>query len=505
MKNTNKLIIALVAVFFFSSVICFSQNVNNTDELKKYLDSQPANSPDKPINITINADASMFPKIAEILNSTGKYVSLNLTGNSLKTIPNKAFYDETYKICQTLVSITIPNSVISIGEEAFAVCVNLTSVNIPNSVTSIGNSAFAGCGFTNVNIPNSVTSIGRLAFYRCAKLVSITIPDSVTSIGNNAFAYCGLTNVTIPNKVTSIGENTFSGCDRLTSVTIPNSVISIGNNAFSSCGLTDVTIPNSVTSIGNNAFASCKSLASITIGSGITDMNWISLNDYNNLTSINVDEKNTTYSSNNGILYNKNKTVLIKYPEKKTGSSFSIPASVTHISSSAFAGSELSSIIIPDSVTSIGNNAFLRTAWLNNQPNGVVYIGKIAYTYKGTMSANTSITLLDDTKGIAEGAFYKYTSLTSVTIPNRVTSIGNFAFRDTNLSSVTIPDSVTSIGNNAFRDTNLSSVTFQGKIASNNINKNVFDGDLRDKYLAGGIGTYTTTAPVKNNSKWTKQ
>ncbi len=222
-----------------------------------------------------------------------------------------AFYN-----CEDLTSVTIPNSVTSIGSSAFWGCSGLTSVTIPNSVTSIGNSAFKGCsGLTSVTIPNSVTSIERYAFSGCSGLTSVTIPNSVTSIGdcallgcsglkdviivNNMFVHLpetysghysipenisqiiggafyncsGLTSVTIPNSVTSIGSSAFEYCSGLTSVTIPNSVTSIGNYAFSACkGMTSVTIPNSVTSIGEGAFARCSGLTSVTIPNSVTSI-----------------------------------------------------------------------------------------------------------------------------------------------------------------------------------------------------------------------------------------
>ena len=227
--------------------------------------------------------------------------------------------DYAFSGCANLSSIVLPNSIVAIngcsgnntyidigdGEERYSYYspfqdTNLTSITIPNSVTSIGYNTFYNCyRLTSVTIPNSVTSIGYSAFQSCGGLTSVTVPNSVTSIGNRAFANCnGLTsivvdsgniiydsrnncnaiietatntllsgckNTIIPNSVTSIGYGAFSGCLGLTSVNIPNSVTTININAFSSCqGLTSVTIGNSVTSISGGAFTNCIGLNTIT-------------------------------------------------------------------------------------------------------------------------------------------------------------------------------------------------------------------------------------------------
>ena len=209
----------------------------------------------------------------------------NCTGLTSVTIPNSvtSIGDYAFAYC-SVTSVTIGNSVTSIGYGAFDSCTGLTSVTIPNSVTSIGDYAFAYCSVTSpvynahvfafmptsysgaYTIPDGIESIAGGAFSNCSGLTSVTIPNSVTSIGEEAFFYCtGLTSVTIPNSVTSIGEEAFVSCTGLTSVTIPNSVTSIVSSAFSGCsGLTSVTIPNSVTSIGMSAFWGCSGLTSIT-------------------------------------------------------------------------------------------------------------------------------------------------------------------------------------------------------------------------------------------------
>ena len=227
-----------------------------------------------------------------------------------------------------------------------------------------------------------------------------------------------------------------------------------------------------MTSIGRGAFSDCNGLTSVTIGSSVTIIANSAFYYCSGLTNIIVDEGNTKYHSvENCLIETATKTLILGCKTSvipTDGSvtsigdsafrgcsgltSITIPDSVTSIGWGAFwYCTDLTNITIPDSVTSIGESAFDNTAWYNNQPNGLVYAGKVAYKYKGTMPSNTSIELKEGTLGIADSAFYGCTGLTSVTIPNSVTSIGDEAFyRCSGLTSVTIGNGVTSIGECAF-------------------------------------------------------
>ena len=159
--------------------------------------------------------------------------------------------DYAFWFCSSLTSITIPNSVTSIGVSAFSNCKTLTQITIPDSVTSISGFAFTSCGFTQITLPNNLKSIEDSLFTSCKSLTEVIIPNSVTSIKTGVFSECSaLTSVVIPDRVTSIGAGAFSHCTSLTSINIPDSVTSISNSIFDDCpSLTELIIPANVTKI----------------------------------------------------------------------------------------------------------------------------------------------------------------------------------------------------------------------------------------------------------------
>ena len=324
----------------------------------------------------------------------GIYYNLDET-NKTAEVTYRGIYDMEYN--EYSGSVTIPSSVTynsniysvsSIGYTAFSGCSELTEVTIPSSVTYIGEFVFYDCrNLTEILVSSSnekFSSENGVLFDKDKTILiiyparkndkSFTIPNSVTSIGDYAFINCSsLTSVIIPNSVTSIGNSAFWHCTELTSVTIPNSVTSIGNSAFWDCsGLTEVIIPTSVTSIGGSTFWGCSGLTSV-----------------------------------------------------------SIPTSVTSIGQYAFKDcSGLTSVAIPNSVTSIDYDAFNGTGIYNNESNwdnGVLYIDSCLIKAKNDL-VNGSYIVKEGTRLIASYAFSYCSGLTSITIPNSITSIGSSSF-----------------------------------------------------------------------------
>jgi len=269
---------------------------------------------------------------------------------------------------------------------------------------------------------STFTSVEENAFKSCDNLAGITLPNTVTTIGDYAFNNCSLLSITIPDSVTSIGEYAFSLNVDLASVTLGNKVERIEEYAFSGCEkLTGIAIPASVTFIDEFAFVSCNNLVEITVAPG-----------------------NSTYSSQDGVLFNKTKTILFNCPEGKTGS-FSIPNTVNKIEPYAFLNcAKLTGITIPNSVTEIKE-----------------------YAFSG-----------------CEG-------LTGITIPNAINYIGEYAFVNCNgLISVKFENaSISTIKDNAFGVSD----------------EDGYIGDLVEKYTDtnGGAGTYKRTNST--SFSWTKQ
>ena len=323
--------------------------------------------------------------------------------------------------------------------EAFRDCPTLTSVTMPESVTIIEGSAFKGCtGLTSITIPEYVTTIEDYVFEGCTNLTDVTIVSDDVHLwmmddpyrpartlseifGNQVKHY------TFGEYVGYIDRTWFGGCTSLTSVSIAdgnasydsrencNAIIETSSNTLI-FGCANSQIPKGVTIIGDESFSDCTSLTSVSIPDGVTTIGYAAFSGCTSLTSVNI------------------------------------PEGVTNIGAYAFYGcTDLASVNIPVSATNIGNMAFENTGWLNNHPDGLIYIGTLAYRYKGDMPQGTSIIIKDGTTEIVGSVFRGCIGLTSVTIPGSVNTIGDNAFSGcSGLTSVNIPEGVTRIGSGTF-------------------------------------------------------
>ena len=416
--------------------------------------------------------------IPSSVTSTGDYVFQGCTGlTTVEMSSNQATIEiGTFNGCTSLTSINIPDGVTCIREVAFSNC-GLTSVTIPQSVTTIEGEAFRNCssltsitvesgnsyydsrdncnaiietstnkliqGCANTIIPNFVTSIGDDAFAGSG-LTSITIPSSVTSIGDDAFANSGLTSITIPSSVTSIGFNTFGDCSGLTSITIPSSVTSIGDVAFYGCsGLTSITIPSSVTSIGGRMFDNCSCLASVVV---------------KNSTPVTIDE-NTFSNRSNATLYVPAGSID-SYANAEYWKEFKeikeIEADVI-FTAQTDEGVTMTFKVISESE---------KTCMVGTEEGEGSVHAAIAGDYSGGITIPSEVSGYTVTR-VGKWAFSWIGGLTSVSIPETVTSIGTQAFNFTGLTAITLPRNLKTIEDGVFQGcTGITSVTIPASVTS---------------------------------------
>lgn len=400
-------------------------------------------------------------KTCEITGYTGSATELaipsELDGYTVTSIDGYAF-----SYCTSLTSITIPDSVTSIGNYAFYGCTSLTSITIPNSVTSIGYNAFLNTAYYNnaSNWENDVLYIGNhLIKAKTTLSGAYTVKAGTKTIADEAFYNCtSLTSITMPDSMTSIGNYAFYGCTTLTSINIPDGVTSISYSAFSNCtALTSVTLGNGVTSIGDYAFDNCTSLTSITIPNSVTSISWMAFPGCTALAEIYVDAGNPNYASESGVLYNKEKTQLIKYPASKQEKTFKIPDSVNDINNFSFDGCIfLEEITIPSSIQFDGITSYtfydatslkaIHTAagGLFTAIDGVLFFDQAK---SGNNDETINLELVCYPAGKTE---YSYT------IPVGCTYIAHDAFHGaSNLMDVHIPKTVSGIGSGAFISTGI--------------------------------------------------
>ncbi|MBR3864012.1 MAG: leucine-rich repeat domain-containing protein [Clostridia bacterium] len=419
-------------------------------------------------------------------------------GNGVKIIEGNIFLD-----CRLLQRVVLGNSVERIEDYAFAGCTNLRYINIPNSVTYIGFAFTSNSDILDYNVKDNLKYLGNesnpylyLAGVVSTNIMSANIDEQCKIIGR-AFSECReLREVVIPNSVTSIGECAFRNCWLLENIQIPDSVTSIGGGAFQRCqSLKSIEIPSSVTSIGKDVFAECYRLVEIvnrspyiTIEKGMSGIDDYAFAIYN---SDDVFEKTKLLNDNGYIIYSDgNKKILVDYIGTETN--LILPSYITEINNNAlYYRDSPTSVVIGEGVTSIGEDAFFAcyklvevinksshiTVEKGSSDNG--YVGYYAlsvsncdnnYVSKLTTDENGYILYTDDEDVILVGYVGSETDLI---VPAGVTKINDFAFyieyyrsfNSDSITSIEIPNSVTSIGDSAFANcSSLTEVNYLGTI-----------------------------------------
>lgn len=408
-------------------------------------------------NITIPESIETLP-VTQIAYQAfkGSIISGVLIPASVTNIGAYAFWN-----CYNLTNSSIPEGVTSILEHTFRNCYALTEVNLPNSLKSIGRFSFWNSGLTNLNIPDSVITLDDGAYKDCSYLASIHFGsgltnlqawilnelsrlESITVSESNAF-YSGIDGLLydkaigtiiqyprakegdciLPASVTNSTYRSFRDSSGLTGISMPNLTV-IADQMFYGCSnLTNIVISDSITRIGSQSFLGCRGLTNLSISAFVLDIGYQAFRE-TGIPSFTVDDNNPYYSSEEGVLYNKDKTLLIQCPPKMAGDLI-VPSTVTNIEGYAFFScSNLTSVVIEAPLTVIATRLFHSCSGLTN------------------ISIPGSVTSIEDT------AFYGCTSLTTIEMPSFVTNIGLSAFNSSGLTNFTIPDGVTKLESNTF-------------------------------------------------------
>ena len=436
------------------------------------------------------------------------------------TIPSDVTSVGSYAFsgCNSLASITIPATVTVIGEYAFNTCYSLLTVYYDGTAEQkealIGNGwdpngndsllyanwrfpsqapeivASGNCGSNaswsldsdgtltisgSGNMPNYMSPMSIPWHSYLNDITSVVVESGITNICRHAFHWCSnLTSVTLPETVTDIGAFAFADCTSLEEIVIPYGVISLAGGPFINCtSLASVTLPDTLTSIESNAFYGCTSLTSITIPDSLTNIGVDAFQNCSNLASFLAKPDSQVYSSQDGVLYNKDLTVLVLYPPAKDAV-YTVLDGVTAIGKCAFSGVEVTDVTLPEGLLSIGQTAFAYCDALTGIviPSSVTGIGDYAF---GSSHALESVVILSDTTSIGVGAFHACTALSEVSYGaaqsalqlrsslrtaaetkggqtrSGSASIGKLAFDNcSSLTSITIPATVTSIGDAVF-------------------------------------------------------
>lgn len=459
--------------------------------------------------LILSSSFSVLPvSAATVVNDTA-VVSVNSTLTS-GNYQYKVLYDNTICISRYIgdeTNATIPAkinglTVTTIGKNAFAQT-GLGCLHIPASITDIKPNAFKFSGFNKIEVDKNnlnYTSINGVLFSKDKTVLlaypkensatSYIIPDGVKIIESTAFmGTSNLNSIVIPNGVTTIKENAFYLCSNLKNVSIPTSVKSIGEYAFdfsvcskvnngyyiSNCLIGadneingNFTIKDGTRLVADSALRESENLESITIPASVEIIGDCAFLNFNftseNFNKITVANENKYFSSENGVLFNKNKTELLCYPCGKNETTYTVPNTVTKLAKVSFSGCKLNKLNLPNNLKYIDESAFTETSLKSlSIPESVEYIGRYAFDLSGieTIHIPKGITTIE------EGTFYRCMQLKSVSIDNHIKHIGDYAFSACyNLSDINISNNVTSIGKGAFQSTIIQKIELPASLES---------------------------------------
>ncbi len=448
----------------------------------------------------IKADEYTVPSSVKVLGEgsfSASKVKKIIISKNVTSIKSHAFYNAA------LAEIEFLGKGITFGSEAFAYCNSLKSFVFPAETTNVSTQMFEYCSnLTSVTLNESIKKIGFSAFRNCKKLKEITLPESIIEI--NAWA--------------------FENCESLESITIPNNVPSINNYTFDGCtNLKSVILGSKVSSVSSSAFENCSSLENVTVNSNLTDTDISNIIKYSkNLKSLTINGDNDWISfDENGVLFNKDKTELIRYIPSNTASSYVVPDSVVRISEFAFAyASSLAEITLPETIEYIGANAFLESAFYNlasNWDKGFLHLGNCLiavnpdqvaenctiFTKVVLIASNvfeeskiTSLNMTDNVKYINDCAFESCIALESVRLSENLEILGEGAFRGCSLlGEIKIPEKVKELKAYTFYNTDsLSTVTLCDGLESIGENAFAYSDKLKEIELPQTVSHIDSTA-----------
>ena len=436
----------------------------------------------------------------------------------------KAIGDGAFEACSSLKAIDVPDSLGTIGDKAFSRTSNMKEFNISSEskLSKIGKEAFWWSGIESINIPVGVKVIKEETFYDCNSLESVTIAGKITSIGESAFYHCGalktveivqnedlrtigarafdscnlLESFELPKGLTELGENAFNCCFGLKEINIPDTLTVIPDGAFGGCNITSIAIPESVEYIGSGAFSGLR-ISSIYIPERVAHIGEAAFNSYT-LKSITVSKKNEHFCSVDGVLFSKDMTRMMCYPDGKEAKEYAIPEGVKTIDEGAFRPSgTISQIYIPStlngSIAPVLNNYGLSEFNVSEKNSVYCSVDGVLFSKDMTRLIKYPQGKLDDSYSIPNGvkiieeAALGNRSLSTIFIPDSVEIIGKEAFHGSGVKELEIPDSVKTLGERAFRYSNIEKLTIGRGLSKLPYGAFEYCNKLKEVYLKNGI------------------